>query len=525
MTESVRWAVLRIAAVGAAGAFLLSACTPSPTAPADPPSKAIPTPTEEWGEWSDVDALVAPVGSTPDRVIVSGIGSSLVVALDRSTGEEVWRIGDEQEDGADDGYASEDDWDDWESGPVWEHGLVLHDDNTVYTQRGSGDGSLVAYSADDGTERWRMAPGDLDVCATADGWELSPSVLKSYTVADSGRLILSHTEIADWDCHDGPNATHPGRPAMVVVDAQTGDVVGDTVNISGTSIPGLALPDPSGRYIDVPYELQSSVNIVRVDAETGDEQWAMLHYPTDIGFDVTMGDPEPPTVTAAGGERFLIHYATGEAFLATIDAWAQDGIETGEVTVDELGGEMPCEYRMQRSSAGDPYCLLMTSSPDPAHEPQFQVALFDSVTGARAGDLHSFDVPESLLDTDEYYGVVFDSTEVASDALVPAAARQTDSSAIILPSEDGLVARDLGTDEVLWNWAPRDGTAVAPHVIPAALEAVVGLDDRVVGLDALTGEELWDEPADAPLFGVGNVVTLSDYVTATTRVRTTFPVG
>lgn len=173
------------------------------------PRKLSPPPTEEWGEWSDVDALVAPVGSTPDRVIVSGIGSSLVVALDRSTGEEVWRIGDEQQDGADDGYASEDDWDDWESGPVWEHGLVLHDDDTVYTQRGSDDGSLVAYSADDGTERWRMAPGDLDVGATADGWELSPSVLKSYTVADSGRLTLSHTEIADWDCHDGPSCRTP----------------------------------------------------------------------------------------------------------------------------------------------------------------------------------------------------------------------------------------------------------------------------------------------------------------------------
>lgn len=275
----------------------------------------------------------------------------------------------------------------------------------------------------------------------------------------------------------------------------------------------------------MPYELQSSVNIVRVDAETGDEQWAMLHYPTDIGFDVTMGDPDPPTITAAGDERFLIHYTTGEAFLATVDAWAQDGMETGEVTVDVLDGALPCEYRMHRSSAGDPYCLLMTSSPDPDHEPQFQVALFDSATGARAGDLRSFDVPESLLDTDEYYGVVFDSTEVVNDALVPAAARQTDSSAIILPSEDGLVARDLGTDEVLWNWAPRDGTAVAPHVVPSTLEAVVGLDDCVVGVDAMTGDEVWDEPADGPVFGVGDVITITNFMTGRTRVRTTHPVG
>ena len=61
--------------------------------------------------------------------------------------------------------------------------------------------------------------------------------------------------------------------------------------------------------------------------------------------------------------------------------------------------------------------------------------------------------------------------------------------------------------------------------MPDALEVVVGADDRVVGIDALTGTELLDEPADGPVFGVGDVITITDFMTGTTRVRTTHPVG
>jgi hypothetical protein len=62
-------------------------------------------------------------------------------------------------------------------------------------------------------------------------------------------------------------------------------------------------------------------------------------------------------------------------------------------------------------------------------------------------------------------------------------------------------------------------------VVPDPLEVVVGLDDRVVGIDAVTGDEAWDVPADGPLFGAGDVVTITDFMTQTTRVRTTHPVG
>jgi hypothetical protein len=383
----------------------------------------------------------------------------------------------------------------------------------------------VAYSADDGSELWRTSPGSLDACAPADAWELSPSVSHSYEVAKTGRLILSHTQPADWDCHDGPNATHPGSPAMLVVDAATGESSGDPVRIAGTALPGRSMPDPSGRYIDVPYELQSSVNVIRLDAETGEERWAMLHYPQDISYDVTGGDPVPPTVTAVGLDRYLISYTTGQSYTATVDEWAQDHMGTGDVSVDDLDQRMPCEYRMQRSSAGDLYCLLLTSSPDPEHTPQFHIALFDQDTGAPLGQTTVLDTASSVAETEEYYGYVDDPTTVQNDSLIPSAALSADAPAAVLPSETGIAAVDLGTGADLWSWDSGQGPAVGAHVVPDPLEVVVGLDDRVVGIDAVTGDEAWDVPADGPLFGAGDVVTITDFMTQTTRVRTTHPVG
>lgn len=528
MNSLLRGRVTAVAALCASGLLLVTGCT---STPGDSPeaSPATPTPSAAWGDWADVDGAVMPVGSTTDRVIVSGLDASTVIVLDRSTGDEVWRIGEDADgDGSGADGASMEDWTDgdWTEGTAWEHGLVLHDEDTVYTQRGSGDGSLVAYSADDGSEVWRVSPGTLDACAPADAWELSPSVSQSYEVPESGQLILSHTQPADWDCHDGPNATHPGTLAMLVVDATTGEVTGEPVRIAGTAIPGMSMPDPSGRYIDVPFELQTSVNVIRVDATTGEEHWAMLHYPDPSDFDPELdASLGPATVTATGEDRFLIQSHTDGGRLATVEAWADDHMETGDVTVEDLDYEMPCEYRMQRSSTGAPYCLLLTSSPDPDHDAQFLVSVGDPSTGAATVEPLAVPAPASLIDTDEYYGFVEAPTSVENDALIPASARGSEDPAIVLATDAGLQAVDVARGDTVWTWNSSEGTAVAGHVVPDALEVVVAVDDRVVGVDALTGNKLWDEPADGPVFGVGDVITITDFMTGTTRVRTTHPVG
>ena len=529
MNSLLRGRLTAVVSLCASGLLVLTGCTSAPAEPPEAAAPATPTPSAAWGDWADVDGAVMSVGSTTDRVIVSGLDEPAVIVLDRSTGDEVWRIGSDP-DGDSSGAegASAENWtdDDWTEGAAWEHGLVLHDDDTIYTQRGSGDGSLVAYSAEDGSEFWRVSPGTLDACAPADAWALSPSVSQSYEAAESGQLILSHTQPADWDCHDGPNATRPGTLAMLVVDATTGEVTGDPVRIAGTAIPGMSMPDPSGRYIDVPFELQASVNVIRVDASTGEEQWAMLLYPDPSDFDPELGDSlGPATVTAAGEDRFLIQSHTDGGLLATVEAWADDHMETGDVSVEDLNYELPCEYRMQRSSAGDSYCLLLTSSPNPDHDAQFLVSVADPSTGAATGEPLAVPAPASLIDTDEYYGYVDAPTVVENDALIPASARGTDSPAIVLPTDAGLQAVDVAGGDAVWTWDSGDDTAVAGHVVPDVLEVVVGVDDRAVGIDALTGNELWDEPAHGPVFGVDDVITITDFMTGTTRVRTTHPVG
>lgn len=516
MTVTTSRAQLRVAAVSAALLLLASACSAPQSADSESTPSETPGPTAAWGEWTEVNEVVAPVGSTDDRLILSGIGTPNVIALDRTTGEEAWRIGEPPADTSENADSNAIDEDDWNE-PGWDNGLVLHDDRYVYTQRGSGDGSVVAYDADDGSEVWRMSPGVLDPCAPADGWWLSPSRTQSYEVGEQDRLIVSHPKMAEPSCHDGPNATHPGKAAMIVIDTATGEIDGEPLKVAGTAIPGLSMPDLTGRFIDTPYELQGSVNTIRQDPASGEASWVMLDYPYDFSL-----LESSPTVSDMGGDRFLITYMGGEFVEATVNDWASDHTELGDVSLDTLGHDVPCEYRTLRSSTGTPYCLTLTSSPDPAHTPVFLADELDASTGESTGGRLELPAPSRL---DEHYGFVDDRETVENDAYIPPSLLGTDHGVLVLPSEDGLSAVGLGTEDTQWSWDSGEGVASAPHVVPGVDEVVVGLDLRAVGLDVRTGEQLWEVPSDGPVFGVGDVIVIADFMSSTTQVRTTVPLG
>lgn len=510
MTDT-RPRVSRLCAGAAILVLLLSACSSTQHAADDQTSHAVSGPTAEWGEWIDVGELAAPVGSTDDTVLLAGLGTSSVIALDRLTGEERWRLG------ADD--PSVDPWD----SEAWQGGAVLFDETRVYTQRASDDGALVAYDMATGDESWSFDPGELDACAPTGGWRLSWSQKGSYEVGDHGRLVMSHPQMADAGCHAGPNATHPGSPAMVVLDADAGSVDGEPMKVSGTSIPGLSSPDLTGGYIDTPYELQGSVNVVRRDIGTGEQRFAMLDYPDDpsvLEFS--------PTITDMGDDRFHVLYMNGSSVEVTVDRWANDFMDTGDVSARDLTHETPCEYRTQRSSSGLLYCLILSSSPDPDDSPVFEVGEVDATTGTLR-DGHPLEFPAVLIGDNyvgsEYYGVITDPQTVENEALIPAEMTGADDSAAVLPSEEGLSAFDLGSDTLRWTWDSGSGGVVGPHVVHGVDEVVVGLDGTAVGLDARTGEELWEEPTTGPVFGLGDVIVVADYETSTTRVRTTLPLG
>lgn len=520
MTVTSSRSRLRAAALSAALLLLSSACSAPQGAESDATPSETPGPTAAWGEWKEVDELVSPVGSTDDRIILSGIDAPTVVALDRTTGEEAWRIGETPANTAADPDSSsmdEGDWDDsWDS-PGWDNGLVLHDDHHVYTQRGSGDGSVVAYNADDGSEVWRVSPGTLDPCAPADGWWLSPSRTHSYEVGEQNRLIVSHSDIAEPSCHDGPNATHPGKAAMVVIDTGSGEIDGEPLKVAGTAIPGMSMPDLTGRSIDTPYELQGSVNVIRQDPVSRESSWAMLDYPQD--FSVLESSP---VVSDMGGDRFLITYMGGEFVEATVKDWSPDHMEMGDVSLDQLGHDVPCEYRTLRSSTGAPYCLTLTSSPDPAHTPMFLADELDPSTGESTGGVLELPAPTSL---DEHYGFVDDRETVENDAYIPPSLLGTAHGVLVLPSDEGLSAVGLGTEDTQWTWSSGEGVASAPHVVPGVDEVVVGLDHRAVGLDVRTGEQLWEVPSEGPVFGIGDAIVIVDFMSSTTQVRAALPLG
>lgn len=495
-----------LAAVGALLVTLSACSAPDDSGDASTPS-APPGPTAEWGEWIDVDELVTPVGSSGDTILVSGLATSSVIAFDRTSGDELWRVG---------GDTSGEGTGEVETG----YGnAVLFDDEHVYTQRGSEDGALVAYDLVDGSESWRYDPGALDTCAPTDSWSLSWSRIGSYEVGEPGRLFLSHPEMADPACHTGPNATHPGSPALVVLDAATGEPEGDPLKVSGTSIPSMSRPGVSGEYVYTPYELQGSVNIVRRNLETGEEQSVMLDYPDD-----PFVLESSPVISEIGADSFHILYMDGTSVEATVDQWDTDSTGIGDVSTKDLGYQVSCEYRMQRSTSDQLYCLVLTSSPDPEDTPAFLAGQVDPAQDMlREDDPKAFPDPFTDGEGSEYYGVVTDPQTVVEDALLPAALTGTPHNGIVLPSDTGLAAFDMDSTEQRWSWDSGSGSAVGAHVAPGVNEVVVGLGDDAVGLDARTGEELWKTPTNGPVFAVADTIVVADYEASSSRVRTTVP--
>ena len=508
MSDTRRRARIRAVAAGML-LLVLASCSTRDDVASDPTPAGTPEPTAEWGEWITVDEMVTPVGTVDDIVLVAGLGTSTVIAFERGTGDEQWRIG------GDDSVGGS-----WTE-PASAGNAVLFDDEHVYTQRASEDGALVAYDIADGSESWRYDPGELDDCAPTHTWSLSWSQVGTYEIGEHGRLFLSHPEMAAPGCHAGPNATHPGSPAMVIVDASTGEQEGAPERVSGTSIPGMTSPGLSSEYVYTPYELQGSVNIVRRSIETGDEAFAMLDYPADpsiLEFS--------PSITDMGSDTFHIHYMGGGSVEARVDQWATDLMDMGNVSTNDLDYRIPCEYRMQRSASDQLYCLILTSSPDPDNTPAFTVGEVDSEQGVLR-DGHPLEFPAVLVEDryvgDEYYGIVTDPQTVAEDALIPAAMTGTEHNGVVLPSERGLAAFDLGSAEQRWSWNSDTGGVVAPHVVPGVDEVVIGLGETAVSLDARTGEQLWEMPTDGPVFGLADTIVVADFETSTTRVRTTVP--
>src|SRR5699024_537497 len=117
----LRGRLTAVVSLCASGLLVLTGCTSAPAEPPEAAAPATPTPSAAWGDWADVDGAVIPVGSTTDRVIVSGLDASTVIVLDRTTGDEVWRIGDDA--GGDRSGANGASAEDWTEGAAWEHGL------------------------------------------------------------------------------------------------------------------------------------------------------------------------------------------------------------------------------------------------------------------------------------------------------------------------------------------------------------------------------------------------------------------
>lgn len=175
---------------------------------------------------------------------------------------------------------------------------------------------------------------------------------------------------------------------------------------------------------------------------------------------------------------------------------------------------------MRGSAVGFAYCV---QSPDMSFDGQYWVGAIaspdgDDLTGgsAESGQRRELWTAPGPVGLDEEWGYELDGY-LGHDPIAPGA---DGAGVIALPGADAaLTAHSLDSGEELWSYTGADGVSSTTYV-PGLDEFVMLTTDRLVALDAVTGEEVWSEDAaDAALFAVPGAITLTSNAAGTTRLR------
>ena len=483
-------------------ALLLSACSsPSPGAP--PESDAAPQPStapaEEarWSDWVELDAAASPLAVRGDRVVLRDHDSQELSVHDAS-GDEVFALPTVRMiDGAEPALRS--------------------DGENLYLQLDESGLPVVAVSWEDGSEIWRFEPAAVDPCAPPETFQM-----RLGNEAGGGRandvLLLTADFATDEslypaDCWAHSNADMPRVPVALGIDTATGQQAWEPV----TDLIGTSLTAVNGVTNDYVYQLIRSSyrpTLQRIDVATGAVD-AVEFGGLDAAYDpATFQDPV--YLSDMGGDMFYVQSQSAEAEFLTVDSWS-DG---AELIAQPLPHDIPCEAYVRGSAVGFAYCV---QSPDMSFDGQYWVGAIaspdgDDLTGgsAESGQRRELWTAPGPVGLDEEWGYELDGY-LGHDPIAPGA---DGAGVIALPGADAaLTVHSLDSGEELWSYTGADGVSSTTYV-PGLDEFVMLTTDRLVALDAVTGEEVWSEDAaDAALFAVPGAITLTSNAAGTTRLR------
>lgn len=413
----------------------------------------------------------------------------------------------------------------------------------IIAQFDDAAGTVAAFDWS-GKKVWDLDPGTIDECAPGPYFSIRPSESMTQNISAGAPVLLNYQEqyaddgiVADIpdQCFDGSRADYSDATHVLALDPGTGKErwrVKDRVDeqVDGTSV------DPTGRFLDRVVSSRGYPALVRTEIATGKSSAASVD-PLAVGGDSALGSKYSidhldedvfylsPYGTEGGGEPAPVRVTKWRDVDAPPDPDAATGTDTEVLDPLPHGA---CRMSTWASESGYVYCLL-----PPGNGPDWRysgglVATpgTDAITPRTAPkDLNpwSLEAPQELKDVSaEDESLLFLGPD-------PVIARPRQAPLIVVPSgKNTAVAVDLTTGDEVWrspDLGAVDPTTAAyvaqPTSVPTIGEVVVAHGEKLVGLDATTGEVAWSETVD----GGVQMITHSNGVLAvkdssgTARVR------
>lgn len=414
-----------------------------------------------WGEWVDLGDVGDTVGGANDEYVALLGETGPPHAVYDTSGNKVWDIPD---------LSSE---------APGKYSTYSSDELFIAEVK---NGDLVGFNWADGSEKWRLNAQDVLPCDPGDDWmwrlvsRTFPNVDEESVIA----LTMYTSGAYETEC-----ASKGEVPGSIAFDPSTGEEKwrGPNVDVSRNAVEGHH--SITGKYVYTTSGDGSAYQLSRTETGSGKTTYASFETSDEstVGFLREVSD-KGFIVSGLGPDEYF-----------EVDSWSDS--PGGEPILTNPTDDYPIMYELH-NSPGTGYVYGFEVGPDHHFDSALKYHLFN-VTEPDASEispnLTDYAMPQAPDYTDDQGGDTYDPY-LGNDPIVP---RDGKAPLIVLPwTKSKLAAFDYKTGKPMWT---VDDGARADHTtyIPSMSEVVFRQKNRVVAVDALTGEEKWAEDFDKPV--------------------------
>ncbi len=414
-----------------------------------------------WGQWVDLGDAGDTVGGANDQYVALLGATGPPHAVYNASGEKMWDIPELSS----------------EAPRLYS---TYSSDELFIAEVENGD--LVGFNWADGSEKWRLNAKEVLSCDPGEtaAWRL---VSRTFPNVDEESVIaLTINVIGFQKSGCSPKGEVPGSIAF---DPITGEEKwrGPNVNVGKDAVD--THRSITGKYVYTASGRGPVYQLSRTETGSGKTTYASFEK-----FDA----PDLGYLREVSDKGFIIGGHESDEYFE-VDSWSDS--PGGEPILTNPTDDYPIMYELH-NSPGTGYVYGFEVGPDHHLDSALKYHLFN-VTEPDASEispnLTDYAMPQAPDYTDDE-GIDTYDPYLGNDPIVP---RNGKAPLIVLPwTKSKLAAFDYKTGKPVWT---VDDGERADHTtyIPSMSEVVFRQKNRVVAVDALTGEEKWAEDFNKPV--------------------------